>query len=30
VDTPIPSSRELERAMLPQVSDIAARIVECF
>jgi pyruvate/2-oxoglutarate/acetoin dehydrogenase E1 component len=30
VDTPIPSSRELERAMLPQVSDIVTRIVECF
>jgi pyruvate/2-oxoglutarate/acetoin dehydrogenase E1 component len=28
--TPIPSSRDLEREMLPQVDDIMAAIVECF
>ena len=28
--TPIPSSRNLETAMLPQASDIVAGIVECF
>lgn len=29
-DSPIPSSRELERAALPQVHDIVTRVLECF
>ena len=28
--SPIPSSRDLERAALPQVHDIVARVLECF
>ena len=30
VPTPIPSSRELEQRVLPQVADIVARVLECF
>ena len=29
-DSPIPSSRELERRTLPQVDDIVTRVLECF
>jgi pyruvate/2-oxoglutarate/acetoin dehydrogenase E1 component len=28
--TPIPSSRDLEREVLPQVDDIMAAVIECF
>jgi pyruvate/2-oxoglutarate/acetoin dehydrogenase E1 component len=29
-DSPIPSSRDLERETLPQVQDIVTRVLECF